>query len=509
MGGFVKRLIGSALTAVVLVSLCGCQQSPEKQSVVSKNDGSFDKSVIVPATEVPDVADANSMRTVSYTDEFNSTDNSVVFTFNIHEELDAPKNSVVEVAPHFLTGEDARRVADILLPDAEWYEGVKGGVYTKEQIQEKVNRWTKYASSDALAELYGNSDAPEELADRLDTVQSAIQRYTERYESAPSGSPEACGWTFQKDCLYYSIPESELTEQDFAQANDQIRAIAKVGEREYTFSVSTRNKSDFKLNSIYLYMEEGTSPKGIDGRIYSALLCRTKAPTEDDVAAVAAKAQKMLDDMDLGQWQIDTSFVQTTYYGDAPEYTINLTAVPVFNGVAAIPVPQITNLKSQQSYASNYYMSEVTFQFSGNGDLMGFHMQSPTDPVEVLSENASVKDMDELMELAKDHLTLSDYNEYGYHPDLIKSAEEEEGGKLVCNVDISQMEYGMLRVKVPNTDESYYYVPGMILYGSVDYVGSKTGKIYYSSGASYGSSRISPLVAINAVDGSNIELYVS
>ena len=78
---------------------------------------------------------------------------------------------------------------------------------------------------------------------------------------------------------------------------------------------------------------------------------------------------------------------------------------------------------------------------------------------------------------------------------------------MTCKVDICQLEYGLIRVKVPNTDESYYYVPGMILYGTIDYWGEASGNILASSGDPIlSNSRIVPLVALNAVDGSFIEL---
>ena len=56
---------------------------------------------------------------------------------------------------------------------------------------------------------------------------------------------------------------------------------------------------------------------------------------------------------------------------------------------------------------------------------------------------------------------------------------------------------------------SYYYVPGMVLYGTVDYLESETGALNVSSGAGIWNDRIIPIVAVNAVDGSNIELYIN
>lgn len=500
MDGFRKRLGCAVLLAAMLAGMCGCQQAPATQSVISKNDGAFDSGVIVSADEDPAVG---STETAVYTGEFTSTDKSVVFTYHINDQLTVVNNPVAEVVPHYLTEEDVKRVATVLLGDVDWFEPEPRfePEYTKEQILEKINRWTPYANAEAISELCARE--PEYTASLVDNVKRYIEKYSALYEDAPSGAPKACGWTFKKDSYYFYSAET-LAGQDLSEENDAIDATAKIGAVEYTFSTATRNKSDFKLNNIYLYLGEGSSPSSIDSKIYYAKLCRTEAPTEEDIAAVATKAGKMLEDMNLGQWQIDSISVQTTYYGDTPEYIINVTAGPVINGTPAVRVPQISNLKSTLAYASNYYMTDANFQFSVNGDLLYFEMYSPIDTKEVLNENVAVKSMDELMELAKNHLTLSDYYEYGLSADYLDSTDTQ----LICHVDICQMKYGMLRVKVPNNDESYYYVPGMVLYGTVDYLESETGALYVSSGAGIWNDRIIPIVAVNAIDGSNIELYI-
>ena len=152
-------------------------------------------------------------------------------------------------------------------------------------------------------------------------------------------------------------------------------------------------------------------------------------------------------------------------------------------------------------------MTDANFEFSANGDILAFSMFSPVDEKETLNANVQTKSWGELIELAKNHLTLSDYYDYGMPPDFLNVFQESVGEKVTCKVDLCQLEYGLLRVKVPNTDESYYYVPGMILYGTIDYLGKDSGDILASSGDPIlCNSRIVPLVALNAVDGSIIEL---
>ena len=92
MDRFTKRLGCAALMAVLLISLYGCQQTPTTQSVVNKNDGSFDSSVIESASEIPAV---DSTQTIAYTDKFASTDKSVMFTYNLNGQYTGVNNPVV------------------------------------------------------------------------------------------------------------------------------------------------------------------------------------------------------------------------------------------------------------------------------------------------------------------------------------------------------------------------------------------------------------------------------
>lgn len=485
------------LTALLIV-FCGCQQDPKKASVISKNDGSFDAGVLQSAPQ------EQAAENISLHNEFTSTDGSVTFFMNIEKERPQSSFPVVEVTPHYLTTDDAKRVANVLLGDATFYEKepLLDPHYSKEQIMEKISRWSQYTSVQALSDLYG--DQADSLT--VEIIKKFIDEYTIMLDSAQNHQPKLCEWTLKKDS-YYMYPLEELEGVDLSNNNDEIQAVTQVGSVEYTLDIATRNKNDFKLNNIYLNLSSGSSPSTIDTRIFYSRLCRTKEPSESDVQNVESKAQDMLDRMNLGQWKVDSSCVETTYYGDIPEYVIHVSAVPVFHETPAIRRPQLGNLKSDTSYASNYYLTDANFEFSVNGDILAFSMFSPVDEKETLNANVQTKSWSELIELAKNHLTLSDYYDYGMSSDFLDVFQESVGEKVTCKVDLCQLEYGLLRVKVPNTDESYYYVPGMILYGTIDYLGKDSGDILASSGDPIlYNSRIVPLVALNAVDGSIIEL---
>ena len=92
-----------------------------------------------------------------------------------------------------------------------------------------VAQWKKYANSEAISELLARE--PEYTDSVVANVKRFIEKYSELYESAPSGSPKACEWTFKKESYGFYSAET-LAGQDLSEENDVIYAVAKVGEVE-------------------------------------------------------------------------------------------------------------------------------------------------------------------------------------------------------------------------------------------------------------------------------------
>ena len=488
-----KKTLAFSLVLCLLISLTACAANPNSDIVINKNDGSFDANLVHSATEDKD---PNATQNLVYTDDFYSTDGSVQYVFNINNTIADCNMPVVEVIPHFLTGADAKRVATVLFGDAVFYEQepLFAPQYSQAQIMEKVSRWSEYISIDSIIALYG--DNLEDPATVANTVKGFVQNYNELYGTAPKENPHTiCDWTMKKDSYYYESAD-DLAGHDLSKDNDAIMAVTQIDGVEYTFSVSSRNQDDYKINTITVALGSGISPENIDIRIYQASLCRTDKPTDEQMTNISEKAYQMLEEMQLGDWAIESCTVKTTYYGNIPEYIVCVHAVPVFNGVEVIRRPQIGNLKSETAYASNYYLTDAEFGFSVNGDLISFEMYSPVDVSSVVNENVAVMDADSLLERAKTNLELTDYYSY-VSSDWIESIQEE----MLCVVNVTEIDYNLTRVKAPNTDDSYYYVPAIVLYGTVEYRGKESG-IVQEIDSDYEPYT---LLILNAVDGSVIQ----
>lgn len=314
-------------------------------------------------------------------------------------------------------------------------------------------------------------------------------------ETAPEENPHTpCEWSFKKESFYIESPENaEMI--DTSTENDTIQVAVKKGEIPYALSVTTRNRSDFKINNIFAYPYDVLGATSIDTPLFKAQMCRTEKPSAEELANVTEKASEILKQIALGDWEIDNCYIDVSGSEQDPEYVIRLSATPVFQGIAAFRRPQFDNLKSEELFASNYYLSDVQFEFSANGDLLSFSMYSPVDVKQVVNEDVQTLSFEELSKLAQNHFTLTDIYEYD-SVSIVDHASE----KITGVVTISDAIYGLTRVKVPNTDESYYYVPAISFLGAVELYGETSGDLYYES------KEPEPLLVLNAVDGTIINL---
>lgn len=491
--------IGSFILCFAI--LAACAANPAQEVVISKNDCSFDIKVIQSATESPTQHDTQAetatdpssetldYSTILYEDTFSSTDGTVEFTIMIDEGIPNKAMPVIEVSPHYLSEDDAKRVANVLFGDSTFYEAEPLGseVYSKGEIQEKISRLLNYQGGVGIDEDYFD-----QARNRF------IEEYTIKLETAPVENPhKACQWKFRK-LSYYYWTEEELKSIDTSNDNDALQVRVNVNGIPYLYAVSTRNRDDYKINNINVLIDDGPSPLYADKYIFENRMCQTEQPDNSDVRAIEEKAMDLLHQMNLGDWAICNGQIIKRSHNDFPEYQIVVNAVPSFEGVAAVRRPQFTDLTSNEAYSSNYRLTTAQFVFNISGELISFEMTSPIDVTEVINSNVQTLDFFSLMERAKTHFSLSDYYEYD-HKSLLSITDEDYN----CYVTISEIEYGMTRVKVPNSDERYYYVPAMFFYGSIQFEGKESGTIY---DIDLVSDVQSPLLILNAVDGSVINI---
>ena len=188
-------------TILSMTLLASCAANPDQTVVISKNDGSFDAGV---AESAPDSIEPGSTKIIDVIDSFASTDGTVQFHFDLHETLELGNMPIAEITPHYLTEEDAKRIANVLFENETFYEArpIFDVKYSLGDIEAYIDRWVPYTNIDALAELYGTQDTIF-LNEIQDSVKFAIQVFQQMADKdVVTSDRELCNWKFKPESYY-------------------------------------------------------------------------------------------------------------------------------------------------------------------------------------------------------------------------------------------------------------------------------------------------------------------
>ena len=315
-----------------------------------------------------------------------------------------------------------------------------------------------------------------------------MQRMTVQMETAPEENPRPmCDWNYKSDSVY----------QQVSYGDQVISTRVDIGDVYYSVYAKQRDKSDYKLNSIEIRLSDNQDY--IVQEYFTYKLCQDK-PTQEQMDILSEKAQSMLDQMGIGQWQVCKTEVQETQCEIAVTYQVVIRTVPVLNGTPImLDQPALPSI-SDQANSANYARPEIWFQFSANGDLIYFDMQGLIETTQVINEGAAILPMDELLDKAKDYLSLTGIAEMQEYNKLSMFYP----GAITCKVTLDNIDFTLARVKVENKDYTFYYTPALVIYGTARFYDKETGDLIESALLDpEPESRV--LAVINAVDGSIVE----
>lgn len=431
---------------------------------------------------------------VTVDETFTSADGTAEYTMTIDQYLQSDTLPVVEVVPHDLTEADVERVARAFFPDAVFYERTKQSdpKYTRAQLEYKISLLNEL-DAQGLKELYGHADQ-----DTLDTVGSYIQFYTQKLNSAPAEEfREADQWVFRKEDYHC----------DYDHGDKVLCNTTMVDGIAYHVFAFTRNKGDYSFNRIFIDVGEGLGLHHEKLQLW-AKLCRTAEPTQEQIDAVVAKAQQILDDMELGEWKVDSWEVLVEEGSDegghAPEYKIAVKAYPVVNGIPILPGQVCYDYQSDEPEASKCMTPDAYFLFAADGTPMYFALTAPIDEVGVVEEAAATLSMQELMEKAQVYLGELDPGDGIGIPFNNDTLFLMYGESSTSKIAVTSFGYGLSRRKAPGKAFHYYYVPTLVFYGSAAYYGADSGTMLASSDTYVGAGNVDDILWLDARDGTMI-----
>jgi len=484
------------VSAAILAACAGNPQKAEQDPAVlagttspSAETAAAETAAVPTTAAPPDETVLPAGTPLHYEDRFSSSDGTVDYEMIIDTSLDPGELPVLEAQPHYVTAGESQRVAYAIFgADAQFWEGkpiLSQYIYDQDELQSRIDRWSGYTTAEACATLWG--------PDRNDSAQTAelVRSFVEEYkqlklENRNDYPNVPCKWEMKNEAYYYET--GEIDTAALSGYNNGIVAQVQADGLPYGFSASVRDAADFKISMISVYLDPGVSPAGLDERYYTAKVCRTAEPSQEQVAALQAKAESILDRMDMGPWQIDQCTVNINDTYGTTEYFVSIRAMPVLEGFPAIalgPLHGSINQRTPGAGPDNYYASHVAFTFAPGGELLSFSLTSPMDITATISQPAPTMDPGELMALARQ--SLEGKNIRHYISDFYVGIEHG-------SVRITGAKRGLTRVRVEQTDATYRYIPTFILTGDVEAVSSQTGN-------TLPVSQSEPILALNALTG--------
>ena len=443
--------------------------------------------------------------------EFENHEGNITFRFDTVDIEEIPETMpVLKLRPKAIDSGWARTMAEAIFGDNTLYE------YSEElsraEIGEKIAEYEDALREEAIKEALGEDASREEIAAYTKAIEEQLDFYSSAYEYARDEvEPVECLWTFWPSTHYaqsswdYAGRDTGYTDRLPYGATVELCAQVTMDGLPYRFNVNNREAEDFRNHSMYALlmppMYPGTpdyTPWMVENGVYS-----DREPGAEEVEAVEEKAREMIAAMGLGDWELEarTDVEKYAYFkGEVvlPEenytsYDIVVDCSPVYGGVAVTRHPMLSNLRSSDEEASNYYFEELELRYCADGRLQNLNYWSPHELLESRYSGVVKLDIGDiesiLMDWTAENIQLRD-------------SLSPEAELLDVEVEIFSIELGLSRIKLDDTD--FLLIPTLTLPGmyTLEYsLGGETGSDTRGSEASPAD-----ILVIDLRDGSVIEL---
>ena len=471
-----EKLIALHLTAAIL-GLAGCQATPERDIVTSKNDGAFESAL--EATPAP--AAEGGAPGQEYTDSFESADGTVSVDLALTEPAVSGPVPVLTARPMEITGQQAERIARTMFGDEEIYEYSEE--MTRAEIEQAILDCRQFISDwDGMLDYYGGNEATarqvkEDFEGRIARLEEAYQTASEQTQSVP------CDWQFHPSS-YYQSPDMQGMFED-----DGTREIKAASTREglpWVFSAYNREEGN-RVHNVCAFM---------DDRIASQDDLKS-AGQGMDAEAMKAWALEAAESMDLGEWALlsDEAAQAMGLGGGDPEGVYFVTLTRVYGGVQAAPYADRPTTDEQ--YAPVYGPETMQFQFIA-GHLSSFWYLGASQTVGAANESVSLLPFGEALERAKEQMKMLTKDRLGVYGEDVRVTADRVELALAC-------------VPMKDNATDYYLVPCYSFYGTAaayDAAGQPVMRQYDDGQRQWEEPEQAEalLAAINAVDGSVIQV---
>ena len=472
-----KTRICAALGALLM--LCGgCQKTPEKGVVTSKNDGTFEAAL----ESTPQAAPAETSAAGTYTDSFENASGTIRYELSLTAPALPTALPVVRVRPMEITPELAERTARAIFGDAEMYE------YTPEHtkaeleaailaVKESIGDW------DALVEMCGGDEAA------ANDYKAAQEARVSEMEAAYAAAPETvdrkpCDWQFHPGSYYSDVTRGRIEDN----GQQVLSAGVTVDGVPYVYTATNQESAGFREHSV----EAGPSEDFTDA-VYAG------AGTAADVQTVEAKALEIANAMGLGDWRVAVC--------ESDPNAASVTCLTLTRAYEGQPMTFHDGPgEAESAYGPVYTYEKLRMDFDGE-KLMSFLYQGALEETGVVNANVQTLPFADILAAAKTQMRLRGTRD----PVTGETVTAPEDGSFT-KIVVDRAELGLSRVSIKDSTTEYYLIPTYTFYGASTACNADGTPIGYSfvdeaTGRTItlpGETTVE-LAVINAVDGSAVD----
>lgn len=427
----------------------------------------------------------------SLSEDLTSCDGAAEISLRINESgLYTGSFPVIRVTPHEISDDEATHIERVLFGGLPVCESSFSNTPTGDAAKSCAREWRRIATDEELLLLYGE----ERFAEAKSFIMESISGMDAASMHAAGAAPAAVN-----DLLFHWAERAapEALQQDAAPADScgQDVALIRDGELSYKYCVTRKNAEDYSVQSISAAIcSEYSSPWDIETLHMIKSVCSASAPTQAQLSYAQERAEGLIEAMDIGEWTISSCETGVYKYWrneDMPAYVINIKAVPVYDGVESLLLPQLEELGRSHG-AAGYYYSALEITLSPDGRFIEMEYTSPLDSVETVSADAATIDLRRAADVLTGELEASGAAFFS------DSLGMPPGGKISACVD--KMYIGMARIPAEDAADAFYIIPAVQLCGDYEI---ESGGITESYRALYGWDMT--FAVISLIDGSLIK----
>lgn len=460
-----KRILSILMLLILSLSFCACGSTTPEALPTGQS-----------AEAPPDSVSAGAEPVNA---EFSTDDGLIQVRIHTQEAVSVPETMpVLRIKPKTITIEALQQIARAVFGSAQLYEYSEE--MSREELLECIAALEKGVTDEAIKASHGENISDAALESIRQARLEMLEYYRNAYANASDApSPTPCQWKFWSMEHYafhdYAGTDPSYTDDIPYGVQADLRAAVTVDGIPYEFWASNFEREGFCNHSVSIFLNAPQGMADPNSEQYKSWveglgICAQEAATEQELDAALNKADQLLRDMGLGDWQLRAESCIGYNYNNS--WQIAVEGQPIYAGYPVVRQDAIKDVRDSPFYCQDDYFESVRLVFTNDGKLLEMSYQGAAEVVEVVEEAASLTGAVELRQLVSDTMHGWEYSDlFDYTADGTISCFGDLKVEISqCGADINAITVGFARKETEGTD--YLLVPVISFRGKLQVAGT-------------------------------------